>query len=102
MSNQNGNLNPAPDYNAAAQWAKDYTQKPNGKDGNENSINIFWISIVLLLFALAAWWWWCNYRPSNPQLTEGPTKSSPMQDLKNGAQKSTTKLQVRPNGTVSS
>lgn len=99
QNNSNSNSNSTSDYNSAAQWAKNYTKNSTEKDNN--SINIFWITIVLLLFALAAWWWWCNYRAPTPT-NEVLNKSSPMQDLKNGAQKTAPKLQVRPNGTVSS
>jgi cytoskeletal protein RodZ len=95
----NQNPNPYPDYRSAAQWAHNYTHNPNGNGTKDNSINIFWIVVVALLLALAVWWWWNNYR-SNIPTSDPEKKSSPIEDLKNGAQKPGTTLIVKPNGTV--
>ena len=78
MSSSNGDSNIS-NYNSAAQWADKYSRNPNGID--DNSINIFWISIIILLILVAAWWWWTNYRSHVPA-----NKYSQMEDLKSGAQ----------------
>jgi hypothetical protein len=101
MTSTGNNSNPILDYKSAAQWAENYIKNPNGADSKNNSISIFWITIVILLLALTAWWWWCNYRPSN-SVDKIEYTSSPLQDLKNGGQKPPAKLKVRPNGIVSS
>ena len=101
MSNPNPNPPNYPDYRSAAQWAHNYAHNPNNSGGKDNSINIFWIAIVVLLLALAAWWWWSNYR-SNSGINDAEKKASPMEDLKNGAQKPASHLIVKPDGTVTS
>jgi nitric oxide reductase large subunit len=91
---------PSNDLSSAVQWAKNYSQNSTDKNSKDNSISIFWITIVILLVALVAWWWWINYCPTT--LANDPdNKASPMKDLKSGAQKTSAKLQIRPNGTVS-
>lgn len=95
----NNNPPPYPDYRSAAQWAHNYAHNPNNNGGKDTSITIFWIVVVVLLLALAAWWWWTNYR-SNIPANGSEKKSSPLEDLKNGAQKPTNNLLVKPDGSV--
>lgn len=90
MSNQT----PSPDYNSANQWAQNQNKNPNGTD---DTISWFWITTIVLLCLLAAWWWWCNYRPKDPVVNN---ISSPMEDLKNGAHNTNSKLQMSPDGSV--
>ncbi|CAN5657281.1 hypothetical protein BH23THE1_BH23THE1_31050 [soil metagenome] len=80
-------------YKSAADWANNYAQNSNSK--KDNGITIFWIATVVLLLIVAGWWWWKNYRSNIPEKS-----SSPMQDLKNGANNSTSKITIKPDGTV--
>jgi len=95
MSNQN--TTPPSDYNSANQWAQNQTKNSNGIDDGSN-ISMFWIMTIILLCLLAGWWWWCNYRPKDPVINNG--SSSPMEDLKNGAHNTNSKLQISPDGNI--
>ena len=87
---------PPSDYNSANQWAQNYNKNPNGVE--DTTLSWFWVTTVILLCLLAAWWWWCTYRPKDSVVNN--VSASPMEDLKNGAHNTNSKLQVSPDGTA--
>lgn len=93
------NPKPHSDLQSAYQWAHNYLHNPNSRSPKDNSINIFWVAIVLLLLGVAMWWWWINYKSKTPA-KETQKVSSPMEDLKQGAKKPTGRFIVKPDGTV--
>ena len=94
MSTSN-NSSLKPDYRSAQQWSYNYFH--NNSNENNNNINIFWITIVTLLLLLAIWWWWTNYRSFRSKKEKTKT---PIDDLKQGSQKTNSRLFVKPDGTV--
>lgn len=92
MSNQTPH-----DYNSANQWAQNQNNNSTNPDSN-NEITWFWIMTIVLLCLLVAWWWWCNYRPKDT--SNNVISTSPLNDLKNGANNSNTKLQMTSDGNV--
>ena len=87
---------PVSPFQSALEWARGEPKAVSANSAKSSWPTYLWTGFFVALLLLAAWWWWVNWGNRN----RSELSSATLDNLKQSAQKTSSRLTVGPDGIV--